>query len=126
MPITEEIYLTQEDIRQVQLAKGAIRAGIELMARELGISMDAIDQCLLAGAFGSFLSPESACKIGLLPAQLLPKIKAIGNAAADGANLIAADPGLLRLADTLARSTEYLELSSLGEFPKAFAKAMRF
>lgn len=126
LPITDTICLTQEDIRQLQLAKGAIRAGIELMVREMGISMDQIDRCLLAGAFGSFISPESACEIGLLPPSLLHKIQAVGNAAADGANLLAANPGMLRLTDILAKNTEYLELSSLGEFPKAFANAMRF
>ena len=124
--LTEDIYLTQEDIRQVQLAKGAIRAGIELMTREMGISLDDIDRCLLAGAFGSFISPENACKIGLLPPALLSKIRVIGNAAAEGANLIAANPRMLRLTDILAKNTEYLELAALGEFPKAFAKAMRF
>jgi uncharacterized 2Fe-2S/4Fe-4S cluster protein (DUF4445 family) len=124
--ITEAIYLTQEDIRQVQLAKGAIRAGIELMAREMGVSMADIDKFLLAGAFGSYISPESACKIGLLPPALLPKIHPIGNAAAQGANLIAANPRMLRLTDLLVKNSEYLELASLGEFSKAFAAAMRF
>lgn len=126
LPITEEIYLTQEDIRQVQLAKGAIRGGIELMAREMGVALSQIEECMLAGAFGSFLNPESACKIGLLPPALLPKIKAVGNAAAEGANLLAANPEMLRLTDILAKRTEYLELASLGEFPKAFARGMRF
>ncbi len=124
--INSDIYLTQEDVRQVQLAKGAIRAGIELMARELCISFEAIGKCLLAGAFGSFIDPASACKIGLLPLSLLPRIRAVGNAAVEGAGLIAANPGMLRLTDALVRSTEYLELASLGEFPKAFAEAMRF
>ena len=124
--LTEEIWLTQEDIRQVQLAKGAIRAGIELMTWEMGIAVGQIDQCLLAGAFGSFIAPESACRIGLLPPALLPKIRAVGNAASAGADLIAIHPRMLRLADALAETTEYLELASMGEFPRAFAAAMRF
>ena len=80
--MTDTVYITQNDIRKVQMAKGAIAAGISLMARELGIEISQIDRVLLAGAFGSFLKPESACKIGLLPAELLEKITAVGNAAA--------------------------------------------
>lgn len=126
LPITDEVYLTQEDIRQVQLAKGAIRAGIELMVREMGISLDEIAECNLAGAFGSFINPESACAIGLLSPALVGKIIAVGNAAMDGANLLAANPHMLRLTDILAKNAEYLELAALDDFPKTFAKAMRF
>ena len=64
------VRLTQEDIREVQLAKGAIAAGIELMARSLDVALEEIDRVLLAGAFGSFIRKESACAIGLLPPEL--------------------------------------------------------
>lgn len=67
IPLADDIYLTQDDIRQLQMAKGAIAAGIELMADHLGITTEQIDRILLAGAFGSFLNPESACRIGLPP-----------------------------------------------------------
>ena len=83
--LSGEVWLTQNDVRQMQLAKGAISAGIGLMARHLGIEVGQIDRLLLAGAFGSFIRVESACRIGLLPQELLEKAQAIGNAAGSGA-----------------------------------------
>ncbi len=122
--LTDRVYLTQEDIRQVQLAKGAIRAGITLMAEHMGVSPEDIQRVVLAGAFGSVLDPGSACRIGLLPDVLLDKITAVGNAAGDGAVLLAAETGLLDTASGIVESMEYLDLSSLAAFPRTFAKAM--
>ncbi len=122
--LTDEIYLTQEDIRQVQLAKGAIRAGIGQMAEKIGIPVEDIQRVVLAGAFGSYLNPDSACRIGLLPEALRPKITAAGNTAARGACLLAADPDTLAITDAIVQKVEFLELGSLPAFPKAFAKAM--
>lgn len=126
LPLAEGIYLTQEDIRQVQLAKGAICAGILLMAEQLGLEIRDIQKVQLAGAFGSFLNPGSACRIGLLPEVLLDKIEIVGNAAGSGAQLLACDQRLLPLTQVLRDNIEYLELSSLRSFPKTFAKAMNF
>ena len=125
-PLTEGVYLTQEDIRQVQLAKGAIYAGIALLAKQLGIEIEEIQKVRLAGAFGSFLNPENACRIGLLPEALLQKIEAVGNAALSGAKMLARDPALLPFTQKLTEKTESLELASLSLFPKTFAKAMLF
>lgn len=124
--LAEDIYLTQEDIRQLQLAKGAIHAGIHLMAEHLGVRIQDIQKVWLAGAFGSFLNPENACRIGLLPEALLHKIEAIGNAAGSGAQLLALDKKLLPFTQELVQRVEFLELASLPAFPKAFAKAMLF
>ena len=124
--LTDSVFLTQEDIRQVQLAKGSIRAGIELMARTMGIEVTDISQCLLAGAFGTYLNPESSCRIGLLPPELASRIRSVGNGALTGARQIAVTPELLLTADQIVQDTQYLELASLPEFPKTFAKAMRF
>lgn len=124
--ITEHIYLTQNDIRQVQLAKGAICAGILLMAKQLGLETGDIQKVRLAGAFGSFLDPQSACRIGLLPAGLLDRIEAAGNAAGSGAKMLAGDRKLLPLTQALAEKIEFLELASLPEFPGTFAKSMNF
>ena len=125
-PLKEGVYLTQEDIRQVQLAKGAIYAGIVLLAKQLGIEIEEIQKVRLAGAFGSFLNPENACRIGLLPEVLLQKIEAVGNAALSGAKMLARDPALLPFTQKLTEKTESLELASLSLFPKTFAKAMLF
>lgn len=69
--LSPNIYLTQEDIRQVQMAKGAIATGIYLMCEYLGITSTQIQKVILAGAFGSFLNPDSACRIELLPRAIL-------------------------------------------------------
>lgn len=124
--LTDKIYLTQEDIRQVQLAKGAIHAGLSLMATQLGIRICDIDQVLLAGAFGSFLNPHSACRIGLLPEELEERITAVGNAAGTGAKILACDSGALLLTQKLAETIEFLELASLPSFSRTFAKSMNF
>ena len=124
--LTEEICLTQDDIRQVQLAKGAIYAGIFLMAKQFGLEVGDIQKVQLAGAFGSFLNPESACRIGLLPEELLGKIEAVGNAAGSGAKMLACDKNLLPLTEELTKRIEFLELASLPEFSRTFAKAMNF
>ncbi len=122
--LTNQVYLTQEDIRQVQLAKGAIAAGIRLMAAQMNISLGDIQQVCLAGAFGSCLDPESACRTGLLPEELLPKITAAGNTAGQGALLLAAHPERLSQTQDILQNTRFLELASLPAFPRTFAKAM--
>lgn len=126
LPLTDTLSLTQEDIRQVQLAKGAIAAGIELMAAELDIPLRKIGRVLLAGAFGSYLNPESACRIGLIPAVLAGKAQPIGNAALSGAKCLACDPRLLETAQTLARQVRPLNLAQLPEFSKCFARNTGF
>ena len=124
--LTEDVHLTQDDILQVQLAKGAIYTGIQLMAKQLGLEVGDIQKVQLAGAFGSFLNPQSACRIGLLPEELLDRIEAVGNAAGSGAKMLACDKELLPLTEKLTRKIEFLELASLPEFSRTFAKAMNF
>lgn len=124
--LTDSVYLIQDDIRQLQLAKGAIASGIELMAAQLGGGVETIDRVLLGGAFGSFIRPESACRIGLLPPQLLGRIQAIGNAAGSGARRVACSGAELHRAQTIADKAEFLELAALPEFQRTFAKSMRF
>lgn len=124
--LTEQVYLTQDDIRQAQMAKGAIAAGIHLMAEYLGIPVEGIHRVLLAGAFGSFMDPDSACRIGLLPEELRGKITAAGNIAGAGSKLLALNKGQLALAGELLERIEFLELASLPTFQRTFAKNMAF
>ena len=124
--LTPEIYLTQEDIREVQLAKGAIAAGIELMAQQIGVTLDDIQKVLLAGAFGTFMDTENACKIGLLPHALSGKITAIGNAAGSGAKLMACNKEEFARTQELVERIDFLELASLPKFQRTFARNMRF
>lgn len=124
--LTDSVYLTQNDIREVQMAKGAIAAGISLMAGKLGIEIAQIDRVLLAGAFGSFLRPESACRIGLLPPDLRGRIMAVGNAAGSGAKMMACSQEEFSRTDELISRIEFIELASLPDFQREFAKNMRF
>lgn len=124
--LTEAIYLTQEDIRQVQLAKGAIAAGIRLMADHMGIPLQDIQTVYLAGAFGTYMDPGSACRIGLLPKELENRITAVGNAAGSGAKLLARSLDPLAHTQKIVAGTEALNLSALPGFPRCFARNMRF
>ena len=125
-PLTDGIYLTQEDIRQVQLAKGAISAGIQLLCRHFGIATEDIDQVILAGAFGSYMDPASACRIGLLPRELYGRVTAAGNLALSGAKGLAMDRGQFLLAQQLVSQIQHLSLSEDPAFSKIFAKSMEF
>ena len=96
------------------------------MAKQLGIHINEIEQVLLAGAFGSYMYPVSACRIGLLPEECEGKITPVGNAAGNGAKLLACEPVLLRQTQVLTERIEFLELASLPEFARTFAKSMNF
>ena len=126
IPLTDGIVLTQDDIRQLQLAKGAIAAGIRLMAEHLGIELEAIRKVYLAGAFGTFMDPDAACRIGLLPKELAGKTQAIGNAAGSGAKLLVCDNTAPVYAQALVDKAEFLELASVDDFQYRFAENMRF
>lgn len=126
IPLVDGIFLTQDDIRQLQLAKGAIAAGIRLMAEHLEIGLEEIQKVYLAGAFGTFMDPDAACRIGLLPKELAGKTTAIGNAAGSGAKLLACDRSALEYAQRLVEKAEFLELASVEDFQFAFAENMRF
>lgn len=126
VPLRDGVYLTQDDVRQVQMAKGAIAAGVELMASYLGIQVNDIQKVILAGAFGSFMDPESACRIGLLPAELSGRITAAGNIAGTGSKMLAMDKGQLELSQKLLEKIEFIELAEMPAFQRTFAKRMAF
>lgn len=124
--LCENVTLTQKDIREVQLAKAAIRAGIELLAERLDIEIGDIRQVYLAGAFGNYMNPASACRIGMIPPVLLNKITPIGNAAGEGAKLCALSRAEFAYSQTLAKETEFLELASLPNFQDFYVDALEF
>lgn len=124
--LTEDIYLTQDDIREVQLAKGAIAAGIELLAEQMSICLEDINRVLLAGAFGNYMNPDSACRIGLLPSVLRGKIMAVGNAAGIGARMMACNRDMLMYTQQLLGKIHFIELADLPGFQRTFARNMRY
>lgn len=120
------VTLTQKDIREVQLAKAAIRAGIELMCEHLSVQPKDIHTVLLAGAFGNYMDPRAACRIGMIPPVLLERIKPIGNAAGAGARCCAVSRDAYEYSKQLAEQTEFLELASKPEFQDQFVDALEF
>ncbi|MFA6506290.1 MAG: ASKHA domain-containing protein [Treponemataceae bacterium] len=117
---------TQADVRQIQLAKAAVAGGIAVMLRELGVSYDDVDAVFLAGGFGSYLKPDSAAVIGLLPAELLSKVETVGNAAGHGAVRLLLFKDELERASRFAREIRYVELSSSSYFSERYVEEMFF
>lgn len=122
----EDIVLTQKDIREMQLAKGAIMAGIMILVEEMGIRLEEIDRVLLAGAFGNYIKKESAVVIGLLPSLPLERIQTIGNAAGDGAKIALLSLKQRIRAEVLAQGAKHIELSNRKEFQEKFLKGLDF
>jgi len=122
----EDIVLTQGDLRELQLAKGAIYAGLMILLKEAGITEKDLDRVLLAGAFGNYVRKESALTIGLLP-QLPPdKIIAVGNAAGDGSKMALASKSVRERAFNLPQKVEHVELSTRPDFQDIFINALAF
>jgi len=118
--------LTQGDVRQLQLAKGAVRAAAEVLMERAGVGVGDLWRVVLAGAFGSFLNKDSALAVGLLPPMERDKVQSVGNVAGAGAGLVLISSEARRAALTVARQVEYVELSGSAEFEAAFVKAMAF
>ena len=121
-----KVFLTQKDIRETQLAKAAIRAGIRLLQKRIGLEDYEIEHILLAGAFGNYIRKESALRIGLLPTVPVEKIRFVGNAAASGARMILLNRQCREMAGELARKIEYIEIAHEPEFQNVYADSMLF
>jgi uncharacterized 2Fe-2S/4Fe-4S cluster protein (DUF4445 family) len=120
------ITVTQQDVERIQLAKGAIRSGIEVLMDAADIRAEAIDGVMLAGAFGTFIDPLSAIRIGMLPRLDPARIAQVGNAAGIGAKEILISVEQRMAAERLARRIEYLELTVYPRYSRFFAHALRF
>jgi uncharacterized 2Fe-2S/4Fe-4S cluster protein (DUF4445 family) len=120
------VILTQKDVREVQLAKGAMYAGISILLKELDLTIDDLDEIMLAGAFGNYIRKESALRVGILPKVSLEKIKFIGNAASTGAQMALVSLEAKKEAQRIAQFTEYIELAGRADFQEAFMEAMMF
>jgi uncharacterized 2Fe-2S/4Fe-4S cluster protein (DUF4445 family) len=121
------IVLTQRDIRELQLATGAIRAGIVILLRRVGLEPSDLDRVLIGGGFGNFIRRSNAQRIGLLPSQIEHhRIRYVGNTSLAGARLAALSRQAREAAEQLARCTEHVDLSCDKEFHREFAEAMIF
>lgn len=119
------VYLSARDVRQIQLAKAAVRAGIETLAEVSGTRMEDIDEVVLAGGFGARLRVRSACAIGLLPPVLMDRVRCVGNSAGKGAALALTAQGRRRI-ERVQKLCRYEELSALPMFRDKFIDAMTF
>ena len=121
-----EVVLTQQDVRELQLAKGAIRAGVELLMKEAGVSSEDVQEVLLAGVFGNYINRERAITLGLIPPFPLEKIHFIGNGAMDGALKALLNLEERRQAEKIAAEARHIELSGRPDFEATFLRSLSF
>ena len=121
-----EIVLTQDDVRQVQLAKGAIASGIAMLLHVAAVPLERVEELLLAGGFGNYLSILSAIRIGLIPALPVGRVRYVGNAASLGAQLCLLSEAERARADTIASRIEHVSLAAHPDFEQLFVDAMNF
>jgi uncharacterized 2Fe-2S/4Fe-4S cluster protein (DUF4445 family) len=124
--LADGVYLTQRDIRELQFAKGSIATGIKVLMDILGITTADLDEVLLGGSFGSYLNPESAKIIGLVPPVDVDKIIAVGNSAGEGAKIALLSYRERQVAFELSSRIEYIELSGRTDFNDSFVSVLGF
>ncbi len=123
---SEEVILTQKDVSELQLAKAAVRAGIQILLSEAELTYEEIDEVLLAGAFGNYIDKSSALILGLLPPVPLEKIKSVGNAAGAGAKLALLSLAIRQRAKIVAKQVRHIELSTRQDFQDHFVDGLGF
>ena len=124
--IAPGVYITQEDIRKLQLAKGAIAAGIEVLFKEYGCKPCDLDILTFAGGFGNYIDKASAAFIGLFPPELLDRAKEVGNAAGNGAVSAALSQEAWERALDISGDMRYIELASYPHFNEMYVEHMNF
>ncbi|HUI69016.1 MAG TPA: ASKHA domain-containing protein [Spirochaetia bacterium] len=120
------VYISQRDIRTLQLAKGAVRTGIDTLLSTEGVEADDLDALRLAGNFGAGLDAGAAMRIGLIPPMDLAKVQVVGNAALRGAAMSLLSRECVRRCDRAARDAHFIELGAKPEFQSRFMEAMLF
>ena len=120
------IFISQKDIRQVQLAKGAILSGVVTMLRAAGLRPDELDKVIIAGQFGSHLKAESITGAGLIPDELTQKIIYAGNTSISGAEICLLSRIQREQCENFTNKINYIELSTLEGFDKVFIDSLKF
>jgi uncharacterized 2Fe-2S/4Fe-4S cluster protein (DUF4445 family) len=121
-----DIVVTREDVNEIQLAKAAIRAGIDVLLEEAGSEPGELEEIAVAGAFGSYLDLASAVRLGLFPDVPISRFRQVGNAAGAGARQMLVSPEGRFAAQAIARRVEYVELAAHSAFHRRFVNAMGF
>ena len=124
--LTPEVYLSQDDVRQFQLAKAAIAAGVAALAAHCGVKMDEIENVFLAGGLGYYMSPTNASRTGLISPELLSRTQIVGNTALAGAKLCLLKKKNQSAIDAISTRTETVELSFSPVFSQAYIENMGF
>jgi uncharacterized 2Fe-2S/4Fe-4S cluster protein (DUF4445 family) len=123
---TADIVLTQGDVREVQLAKGAIASGMALLQHVAGVPNNQVAELMLAGGFGNYLSIKSALRIGLIPPVPVERIRYVGNAALLGAQLCLVSEAERLQAEGIARRIEHVSLAVHPDFQDIFVECLSF
>jgi uncharacterized 2Fe-2S/4Fe-4S cluster protein (DUF4445 family) len=121
-----DVILTQKDVRQVQLAKAAVRIGVEYLLRAMGLAPSDVGRVLIAGSFGYHLRADSLINIGLLPKEFTGKIEFAGNTSSSGGKAFLTGRQYRELMERRVREIEVLELADMDGFEKAFVGALSF
>jgi uncharacterized 2Fe-2S/4Fe-4S cluster protein (DUF4445 family) len=124
--LADGVYLSQRDVRELQFAKASIATGWQILCRQLEIEPAEIAQVLLGGSFGTYLTPASAVRIGLVPKLPLPRIVAAGNVAGEGAKIVALSVTERAAANAVLDEVEYVELSGREDFNDLFIDQLAF
>jgi len=123
-----DVVVTRKDVNEIQLAKGAIRAGVEILLEVAGLAGDdqAIDEFIVAGAFGTYIDLESAIRVGMFPDIPIERFQQVGNAAGTGARQMLVSTEQRRFAQAMVGELEYVELSAHPDFINEFSHALFF
>ena len=124
--LNRDLVITRADIHEIQLAKSAIRVGVEILLKNAGLKFTDIDEFIVAGAFGTYLDLRSAVRIGMFPPLRLDQFHQVGNAAGVGAKQMLVSIKKRQEAESLAIQIEYLELTSQPEFAPLYMKNLCF
>ncbi len=123
---TAPLYITQSDIRQVQLAKGAILSGFMALMKRAGISMEDLDRVLIAGQFGAHLPADSITGTGILPFEVEDRIEYVGNTSKTGAYMALMSAKVKRGMEELAHEMDYLELGATDNYERLLSECLIF
>ena len=121
-----DVLVNRKDVNEIQLAKGAIRTGVEILLNDAGIADQDLDQFIIAGAFGTYLDLESAIRIGMFPDIPRDRFKQVGNAAGAGARQMLLAQECRRMAENIARQIDYVELTTHPQFTETFVREILF